>query len=86
LDVLQLDLGDIDTQSVRVEPIGNTWWAVFKTRNFSKSVQYKHPKDSTSDYTAANGGFSLDEQQTADSFAKALTHAAELCGGGPSTF
>lgn len=85
-DILQLDLGDIDTQTVRVEPIGNTWWAVFKTRNFSKSVQYKHPKDLAADYAAENGGFSLDEQQTADSFAKALTHAAEFCGGRPSTF
>jgi hypothetical protein len=85
-DVVQFDLGDIDTQTVSVKQIGNTWWAVFKTRDFHKSVRYKHPGDPSSDYDAENGGFSLDEEQTADSFAKALTHAAELCGSGPSSF
>ena len=85
-DVVLIDLSDIDTKTVTVEKIGNTWWAVFKTRNFNKSVQYKHPKDSTLDYTAEKGGFSLDEEQTASSFAKAFTHAAELCGGRPSLF
>ena len=85
-DVVQFDLSDIDTKTVTVEKIGNTWWAVFKTRNFNKSVQYKHPKDPGSDYNAENGGFSLDEEQTANSFAKAVTHAAGLCGGRPSSF
>lgn len=85
-DVVQFDLGDIDTKTVIVKQIGNTWWAVFKTRNFSKSVQYKHPKDPSLDYDAENGGFSLDEDQTANSFAKALTRAAELCGSSPSSF
>jgi hypothetical protein len=85
-DVVQFDLGDIDTKTVTVKQIGNTWWAVFKTRNFNKSVQYKHPKDPSLDYNAENGGFSLDDEQIANSFAKAVTHAAEVCGSGPSSF
>jgi hypothetical protein len=85
-DVVQVDLGDIDPRSVGVKQIGNTWWAIFKTCNFNKSVQYKHPKDSGADYNDESGGFSLDEEQTADSFAKAITHAAELCGSRPSSF
>ena len=85
-DVVQFDLGDIDTKTVIVKQIGNTWWAVFKTRNFNKSVQYKHPKDPSLDYDAENGGFSLDEEQTATSFARALTRAAEVCGSSPSSF
>jgi len=85
-EVVQYDLSDIDTKTVTVERIGNTWWTVFKTRNFNKSVQYRHPKDHGSDYNAENGGFSLDDEQTANSFAKAVTHAAELCGGRPSSF
>jgi len=85
-DVVQFDLGDIDTKTVTVKQIGNTWWAVFKTRNFNKSVQYRHPKDPSIDYTAENGGFSLDDEQIASSFASALTHAAEACGSGPSSF
>jgi len=32
-DVVQFDLSDIDTKTVTVEKISNTWWAVFKTRN-----------------------------------------------------
>jgi hypothetical protein len=85
-DVVQFDLPDIDTKTVTVKQIGNTWWAVFNTRNFNKSVHYKHPKDPSLDYDAENGGFSLDEEQTANSFVKALTRAAELCGGSPSSF
>jgi hypothetical protein len=46
----------------------------------------QHPDDTNTDYTAETGGFSLDEEQVANSFAKALTHAAELCGGRPSLF
>lgn len=85
-DVVRLDLGDIDTKTVTVKQIGNTWWTVFGTRDFNKSVRYKHPKDSASDYDAETGGFSLDTEQTANSFARAFTHAAELCGSKPSSF
>jgi hypothetical protein len=85
-DVVEFDLSEVDTKTVTVKKIGNTWWTVFKTRNFNKSVRYKHPKDPGADYSAEDGGFSLDEEQTASSFAEAVTHAAELCGGRPSTF
>jgi hypothetical protein len=85
-DVVQLDMGDIDTKTVTVKQIGNTWWAVFNTRHFNKSVRYRHPKDPGSDYDAETGGFSLDTEQTANSFAKALTHGAELCGSKRSPF
>lgn len=85
-DVVRFDLGDIDTKTVTVSQIGNTWWAVFKTRNFNKSVQYTHPKNPSLDYNAENGGFSLDDEQIANSFAKAVTHAAEVCGSRPSSF
>jgi hypothetical protein len=85
-EVVHYDFGDIDTRTIKVQQIGKSWWVVFDTRNFNKSVQYRRPQDPGSDYYANRGGFSLDSQSVADSFAKAVTHAANLCGSGPSTF
>jgi hypothetical protein len=85
-ETVQYDLPDIDPKSIHLKQIGNTYWAVFRTRNFGKSVRYIHPGDPSSDYSAEDGGFSLDSKEVAESFAKALGHAVTACGGKSSTF
>lgn len=85
-DLTEYDLSDIDTRTINVKQIANTWWAEFDTRDFHKSVHYLIRKPPEMDYWTNDGGFSLDSEKIADSFAKALTHAAELCGAKPSTF
>lgn len=85
-DMVQYDLSDIDTRTITVKQIANTWWAEFNEQDFHKSVHYIIKKPPEMDYWANNGGFSLDSETIAVSFSKALTHAAELCGAKPSTF
>jgi hypothetical protein len=88
-DTVQFDLADIDTKTIKVEKIGDIPWVTFKTRDFHHSVHYTSPADNGNpaiDYTAENGGFSLDGQDVATSFAKALARAANLCGSRGSTF
>jgi hypothetical protein len=85
-EVIRYDFADIDTRTIKVEQIGNAWWVTFDTRSFHRSVVYNHPEDHKLDYTTGSGGFSFNSKGVADSVAKAVAHAAELCGSGPSTF
>jgi hypothetical protein len=86
-DVVGFDLADIDPNSIKTEKIGNAVWATFKNRDYHHSTHYTHPKDPTGfKYDGDTGGFSLDSQEVATSFSKALSRAVRLCGGKPSTF
>lgn len=80
------DLSDIDTKTIKVEPIGDNFWVTFKTRDFHRSVSYESQKEKEGNYTSEAGGFSLDSKDVADSFQKALLRATSLCGGKPSSF
>jgi hypothetical protein len=82
---MRFDLSDIDTNKIRVEKIAEGTTSVsFNTRNFNKSVQNIYSPDRQESLTG--GSFWMDSPEVAQSFAKALTHAAQLCGGRPSTF
>jgi hypothetical protein len=86
-DVAHYDLADVDTQTVKIEKIGQASWVTFKTRDFHHSIRYEHPQDKEQwVYDTESGGFSLDSAEVATSFQKALTRAVNLCGGKPSTF
>ncbi|HEV3374809.1 MAG TPA: hypothetical protein VG051_03840 [Candidatus Acidoferrum sp.] len=86
-DISQYDLTDIDTKTIKIEKIGGAIWVTFKTRDFHHSVHYEHPLDKDHwAYDSESGGFSLDSEEVAASFAKALARAVDLCGGKPSTF
>jgi hypothetical protein len=85
-ETVHYDLRDVDPTTIKTEKIGQATWVVFQTRDFHRSVHYTHSSDPKLDYSAENGGFSLDSEEHALSFQKALQHATELCGGKPSTF
>ena len=86
-EVIRYDATDIDTKTIKIEKIGEASWVTFKTRDFHHSVRYEHPLDKDKwVYDSETGGFSLDSEEVAASFAKALTRAVTLCGGKPSTF
>jgi hypothetical protein len=86
-DVSIYDLTDIDTKSIKIEKIGQASWVTFKTRDFHHSLRYEHPLDKDHfAYSSESGGFSLDSEEVAASFSKALARAVDLCGGKPSTF
>ena len=84
-ETVHYDLSDVNPITITTKEIGQATWVVFDTRNFDESVRYTHP-DPKDDYSAESGGFSLATPEYAESFAKALRHAVELCGGKPSTF
>ena len=69
-EMVQYELPDIDPTSIHIEQIGNTYWATFKTRDFAKSVRYFYPDDPSTNYSAEQGGFSLDSKEVAESFRK----------------
>jgi hypothetical protein len=73
------------SDTIKVTQIRNNPWVTFDTRDFSRSVQYEGP-DKADNYTSTGGGFSLAYREVAESFAKAVAHAALLCGSRPSTF
>jgi hypothetical protein len=86
-DIVHYDLADIDTTTIKIEKIGQASWVTFKTRDFHHSIHYEHPQDKDEwVYETESGGFSLDSEDVARSFSKALTRAATMCGGKPSTF
>lgn len=90
-EVIDYDLSDIDPNTIKVWTVtagpGTGVSSVdFDARNFDKSVRYTNPSDPKADYSADNGAFDLDAPEHAESFAKALRHAVELCGGKSSTF
>jgi hypothetical protein len=85
-ETVRYDLSDIDTGTIGTEKIGQNTWVTFKTRDFHHSVKYEHPKEMNWNYDTDSGGFSLDSDEVALSFKKALSRALKLCGGKPSTF
>ena len=86
-EIVRYDVTDIDTKTIKTEKIGEASWVTFKTRDFHHSVRYEHPQDKDKlVYDSESGGFSLDSEEVAAAFAKALARAVALCGGKPSTF
>jgi hypothetical protein len=85
-ETVQYDLSDIDPRTIKMEKIADAAWVVFRTRNYNHSVLYTHSADAHADYSDEGGGFSLDTEEHANSFANALHRAVDLCGGKPSTF
>ena len=82
---IKLDLSDVDSNTIRIEKIGDYSWVTFRMRDYHKSFHYED-KDPSLTYDQDRGGFSLDSQEVATSFQKAFTRAVMLCGGKPSTF
>jgi hypothetical protein len=80
------DMADIDPKSIQLEKIGKATWVTFKTTNYHRSIRYMHAADPGADYSDESGGFSLDTEEHAQSFLKALHRVVDLCGGKPSTF
>lgn len=86
LETIQYDLSDIDTKTLKLETIGQSTWVAFSTRDYHHSVRYIDARNQKLEYDSETGGFSLDSQEVATSFSKALERAAKLCGSKPSTF
>ena len=82
---IKFDLSDVDSNTIKIEKIGDYSWVTFRMRDYHKSFHYidSNPTDS---YDQEGGGFSLDSSEVAASFQKAFTRAVTLCGGKPSTF
>jgi hypothetical protein len=83
---LHFELGAINPSTIKLEKINKSLWVVFKTTNYARSIRYIHTFEPNLDYTEEFGGFSLDSEEHAQSFLKALHRAVDLCGGKPSTF
>ena len=79
---VRYDVDDIDARTIKVEKIGEAGWVPFKMSDFHRSIRYKsHLDTEIVAYDDEKGGISLDSDEVAATFAKALTRAVTLCEG-----
>src|SRR6266481_621764 len=65
----EYDLSDINPNSIKLEKIGTASWVTFYTRNFNHSIKHIGLKDHTATYSTDHGGFALNTEEHAASFA-----------------